>query len=171
MSPLGSVFRTAVPSILLLESETELHFHRFHTNEIKLSTGAAKLLKVLEQYGKLSLSDVVKLELSKNPYKLAQELLNYDLIHVREEVYTKFKPKQQKQLALASSYNSDPALRDLLVKIDRYPKQRETLLKLIQQKTSIQKSEFLRMSGVSKSAVETLIKKGVWINKRSLLTD
>ena len=27
MSPLGSVFRTAVPSILLLESETELHFH------------------------------------------------------------------------------------------------------------------------------------------------
>ena len=170
MSPLGSVFRTAVPSILLLESETELHFHNTPSDGIKLSTGAVQLLNTLEQYGKLNLSDVVKLELSKSPYKLAQELLNHDLIHVREEVYTKFKPKQQKQLALASSYSSDHALRGLLAKIDRYPKQRETLLQLIQQKTSIQKSEFLRMSGVSKSAVETLIKKGI-LDQQTIVVD
>ena len=92
------------------------------------------------------------------------------MIHVREEVYTKFKPKQQKQLALASSYSSDHALRGLLAKIDRYPKQRETLLQLIQQKTSIQKSEFLRMSGVSKSAVETLIKKGI-LDQQTIVVD
>ena len=65
MSPLGSVFRTAVPSILLLESETELHFHKTPSDEIKLSIGAAQLLNTLDQYGKLNLSDVVKLELSK----------------------------------------------------------------------------------------------------------
>lgn len=170
MSPLGSVFRTAVPSILLLESETELHFYRSCTDDIKLSTGAAQLLNALEQYGKLNLSDVVKLELSKSPYKLAQELLNQDLIHVREEVYTKFRPKQQKQLALVSSYKSESALRGLLKEIDRYPKQRETLLQLIQQQTSIQKSEFLRMPGVSKSAVETLIKKGV-LNQQTVVVD
>ena len=170
MSPLGSVFRTAVPSILLLESETELHFYRSCTDDIKLSTGAAQLLNALEQYGKLNLSDVVKLELSKSPYKLAQELLNQDLIHVREEVYTKFRPKQQKQLALVSSYKSESALRGLLKEIDRYPKQRETLLQLIQQQTSIQKSEFLRMPGVSKSAVETLIKKGV-LDQQTVVVD
>ena len=105
------------------------------------------------------MSDVVKLELSKSPYKLAQELLNHELIHVREEVYTKFKPKQQKQLGLASSYKSEGALQALLKRLIAYPKQRETLLQLIQQQTSIQKSEFLRISGVSKSAVETLIKR------------
>jgi primosomal protein N' (replication factor Y) (superfamily II helicase) len=170
MSPLGSVFRTAVPSILLLESETELHFYRSCTDDIKLSTGAAQLLNALEQYGKLNLSDVVKLELSKSPYKLAQELLNQDLIHVREEVYTKFRPKQQKQLALVSSYKSESALRGLLKEIDRYPKQREILLQLIQLQTSIQKSEFLRMPGVSKSAVETLIKKGV-LNQQTVVVD
>ena len=161
MSPLGSVFRTAVPSILLLESETELHFHNNPSDDIKISTGAAKLLYALEQYGKLNLSDIVNLELSKSPYKLAQELLNHDLIHIREEVYTKFKPKQQKQLALTPTYKSEDALQVLLAEIDRYPKQRETLLQLIQQQTSIQKSEFLRVPGVSKSAVDTLIKKGV----------
>jgi primosomal protein N' (replication factor Y) len=58
----------------------------------------------------------------------------------------------------------------LLAKIDRYPKQRETLLQLIQQKTSIQKSEFLRMSGVSKSAVETLIKKGI-LDQQTIVVD
>ena len=170
MSPLGSVFRTAVPSILLLESETELHVHNIPTDGIKLSTGAAQLLNALEQYGKLNLSDVVKLELSKSPYKLAQELLNHDLIHVREEVYTKFKPKQQKQLALASSYKSEGALQGLLAEIERYPKQRETLLQLMQQQTSVQKSEFLRMPGVSKSAVETLIKKGV-LDQQTVVVD
>jgi primosomal protein N' (replication factor Y) len=162
MSPLGSVLRTSVPSILLLESETELHFHNTPSDDFKLSTGAAQLLNALEEYGKLNFSDIVKLELSKSPYKLAQELLNHDLIHVREEVYTKFKPKQQKQLFLATAYKSKPALRELLEEIDRYPKQRETLLQLIQQRTSIQKSEFLRLPGVSKSAVKTLIKKGVF---------
>ena len=90
ISPLGSVFRTAVPSILLLESETELHFHNTPSDDIKLSTGAAQLLNVLEQNGKLNLSDIVKLELSKSPYKLAQELLNHNLISVREQVYTNF---------------------------------------------------------------------------------
>ena len=161
LSPIGSVFRTAVPSILLLESETELHFYRSCTDDIKLSTGAAQLLNTITQYGKLNLSDVVKLGLSKSPYKLAQELLSHDLIHVREEVYSKFRPKQKKQLTLASTYKSEIVLQNLLEEIKRYPKQRETLLQFIQQQTSIQKSEFLRMPGVSKSAVETLIKKGV----------
>lgn len=170
MSPLGSVLRTAVPSILLLESETELHFYRSHTDDIKLSTGAKQLLNALEQYGKLNLLDVVKLELSKSPYKLAQELLNHGLIHVREEVYTKFRPKQQKQLTLASVYNSERALQGLFEEIARYHKQRETLLRLIQQRTSIQKSEFLRMPDVSKSAVETLIKKGV-IDQQTVVVD
>ena len=167
---MGSVFRTAVPSILLLESETELHFHNANTEDIELSTGATQLLKALEQYGKLNLSDVVKLELSKSPYKIAQELLNHDLIHVREEVYTKFKPKQQKQLALASSYEPESALQSLLEELNRFPKQRETLLQLIQQKTSVQKSEFLRMTAVSKSAVETLIKKGV-LDQQTVVVD
>ena len=170
MSPLGSVLRTAVPSILLLESETELHFYRSHTDDIKLSTGAKQLLNALEQYGKLNLLDVVKLELSKSPYKLAQELLNRGLIHVREEVYTKFRPKQQKQLTLASVYNSERALQGLFEEIARYHKQRETLLRLIQQRKSIQKSEFLRMPDVSKSAVETLIKKGV-IDQQTVVVD
>ena len=170
MSPLGSVLRTAVPSILLLESETELHFYRSHTDDIKLSTGAKQLLNALEQYGKLNLLDVVKLELSKSPYKLAQELLNHGLIHVREEVYTKFRPKQQEQLTLASVYNSERALQGLFEEIARYHKQRETLLRLIQQRTSIQKSEFLRMPDVSKSAVETLIKKGV-IDQQTVVVD
>lgn len=170
MSPLGSVFRTAVPSILLLESETELHFHNANSEDIKLSTGAAQLLNALEQYGKLSLSDVVKLDLSKSPYRLAQELLNHDLIHVREEVYTKFTPKQQKQLALAPTYKSEGALQALLVEIERYPKQRETLLQLMQQQGSIQKSVFLGMPSVSKSAVETLIKKGV-LDQQTVVVD
>ena len=170
MSPLGSVFRTAVPSILLLESETELHFNNSNTKDIKLSTGAIQLLNALEKYGNLNLSDVVKLELSKSPYKIAQELLNHDLIHVREEVYTKFKPKQQKQLTIASSYKSEVALQGLLEDIERFPKQRETLLQLIQKQTSVQKSEFLRTLGVSKSAVETLIKKGV-LDQQTVVVD
>ena len=170
MSPLGSVFRTAVPSILLLESETELHFNNSNRKDIKLSKGAIQLLNALEKYGNLNLSDVVKLELSKSPYKIAQELLNHDLIHVREEVYTKFKPKQQKQLGLASSYKSEGALQALLEEIERFPKQRETLLQLMQQQTSVQKSEFLRISGVSKSAVETLIKKGV-LDQQTVVVD
>ena len=170
MSPLGSVFRTAVPSILMLESETELHFNNSNTKDIKLSTAAIQLLDAIEKFGKLNLSDVIKLELSKSPYKLAQELLNHDLIHVREEVYTKFRPKHQKQLALASSYKSEGALQALIVEIERYPKQRETLLQLMQQQISVQKSDFLRMPGVSKSAVETLIKKGV-LDQQKVVVD
>ena len=170
MSPLGSVFRTAVPSILLLESEKELHFHNSPSDDAKLSKGAQQLLNALEQYGKLSLSDVAKLELSKNPYKLAQELISHDLIHIREEVYAKFKPKQEKQLALSSSYKSDTGLKELLNEIDRYPKLRETLLQFLQQKLPIQKSVFVACTGVSKSSVETLIKRGV-LDQQTVVVD
>ena len=54
-----------MPSILLLESETELHFHKLPSSDVKLSANAEQLLASLQEYGNLTLSETVKLELSK----------------------------------------------------------------------------------------------------------
>ena len=170
MSPFGSVYRAAMPSILLLESETELHFHKLPSSDVKLSANAEQLLASLQEYGNLTLSETVKLELSKNTYKLAQELLSHDLIQVREEVYTKFKPKQEQQLVLSPKYKKDENLQALLNDVVRYPKQRETLLQFMQQKPPVQKSSFLKISGVSSSSVKTLIKNGV-LDQQSVIVD
>ena len=64
MSPFGSVYRAAMPSILLLESETELHFHKLPSPDIKLSANAEQLLASLQEYGNLTLSEAFKLDLS-----------------------------------------------------------------------------------------------------------
>ena len=58
MSPFGSVYRAAMPSILLLESETELHFHKLPSSDVKLSTNAKQLLASLREYGLFQVSDV-----------------------------------------------------------------------------------------------------------------
>ena len=52
ISPFGSVYRAAMPSILLLESETEFHFNKLPSPDVKLSANAEQLL-TLQQYGKL----------------------------------------------------------------------------------------------------------------------
>lgn len=170
MSPLGSVYRAAMPSILLLESETELHFHKLPSSDIKLSAPAKELLLSLQQYGHLNLSEIFKLGLSKNNYKIAQELLGYDLIQVREEVYTKFKPRKEQLLSLSPNYKEDKIFQELLDAIVRYPKQRETLLQFMQQKSPVFKTSFMRFSGVSPSSVKTLLKNGVLV-QQSIVVD
>ena len=149
ISPFGSVYRAAMPSILLLESETALHFHKLPSPDVKLSANAKQLLTSLQQYGKITISEAVKLELSKNTYKLAQELLSHDLIQVREEIYTKFKPKQEQQLVLSPKYKGDENLQALLNDVVSNPKQRETLLQFMRQKPPVQKSSFLKQPGGS----------------------
>ena len=165
MSPMGSVLRAALPSILLLESETELHFNQQANSNLQLSPPAAKLLKALQKFGKMALSDVIKLDISKRPYKLAQELMNHELIQLREEVYTRFKPKEETRISLDSSLSDDVTLKQVLQDLDNYPKQKQALLQLVQHKKPITKSQFVALSGVSKSSVDTLLKKGVFAAK------
>ena len=97
-------------------------------------------------------------------------MLSHDLIQVREEVYTKLKPKQEQQLVLSPKYKEDENLQALLNDVVRYPKQRETLLQFMRQKPPVQKSSFLKISGVSPSSVKTLINNGVLV-QQSVIVD
>ena len=106
----------------------------------------------------------------KNAYKLAQELLSHDLIQVREEVYTKFKPKQEQQLVLSPKYKKDKNLQALLNNVVRYPKQRRNAIAVYANKNHLLKNHHFKNFGVSPSSVKTLIKNGV-LDQQSVIVD
>ena len=60
-APLGLVIRTALPSVMLLESETEIVTHTWDENPETLSKNASQLLQQLHHNSVMSLSHIQQL--------------------------------------------------------------------------------------------------------------
>lgn len=163
MCPLGLVLRAAVPSMLLLESETELVHLQAPVSSLRISDNARLLWDKLASIEKIPLAQVGDYVTAQNPYKVVQELLDHKLIATREEVYGRYAPKEEVRLSLAQDFRNEERLVVLLDSLQKFEAQRLTLLQMVQQKQPVSRVAFYTLAGVSKSSVQTLLKKGVFV--------
>jgi primosomal protein N' (replication factor Y) len=161
LSPIGLVLRTAMPSLMLLESETEIVTHEWEQLPTIGSKNALILLEQLETNCIYSIAQIQQLVTIKNPYAILKELVAAGYVSLKEEVYAKYTRKQQTELILHPNLKGDDALKTVMDQLAVKPKQYKTLLTFLQQKAPVVMSEFSKMETVSPSSLKTLIRNEV----------
>ncbi|GBF20037.1 MULTISPECIES: replication restart helicase PriA [Arenibacter] len=166
MCSIGEVFRSAVPSALLLESETLiLRNDRANIEENDLLDDEFMVLEALQHQSILRVQEISDILDKKNIIPVLNRLLKKNIIFLKEEMYEQYKPKLVRYVQLGKNYRSEENLEALLNGLTRAPKQSQVVLSLFQlqavTKKPVKVSELEKASNSSSSIIKTLIDKGI----------
>lgn len=167
MCSIGEVYRAAMPSRLLLESETLIHFNSATTVDPKeLSDQEFLVYEALQFQAILKVEEIVAVLNKKTVFPIIQSLLEKGVVYLHEELIEKYKPKQLRYIRLMKTYEGDEGLASLLEIVSRAAKQREFVLKYFQLQATSKKpipvKELQEETGVASSVVKALVDKGVF---------
>lgn len=167
MCSIGEVYKSAVPSALLLESETIILKNK--ENEVlksELSDDEFLVYEALEKQNSLKVQDIIAILNKKTILPVLQKLLAKGVIYLQEEVKENYKPKLIRFVRLHQKYDNENGLKELLETLKNAHKQREVVLKYFQLKASTKKpisvKQLSETAEVSNSIIKTLIDKEVF---------
>ncbi|MBU2904782.1 primosomal protein N' [Arenibacter algicola] len=166
MCSIGEVFRAAVPSALLLESETLiLRNDRANTEENDLLDDEFMVFEALQHQSILRVQEISDILDKKNIIPVLNRLLQKNVIFLKEEMYEQYKPKLVRYVQLGKDHRSEENLEALLNGLTRAPKQSQVVLSLFQlqavTKKPVKVSDLEKASNSSSSTIKTLIDKGI----------
>jgi primosomal protein N' (replication factor Y) len=167
MCTLGEVLRAALPSAFLLESETLVQLNTEHdVSESQFNDEEFIIYEALGHQSELKVDEIAKILDRKKVLPVLKNLIEQDVIKIREELYEKYKPKLVRYVALHSNYQTEEALSELLDTLKRAHKQREIILKYFElkavNKDGIKVSELIKKSDSTSTQIRTLIDKGIF---------
>ncbi|RZL33035.1 MAG: primosomal protein N', partial [Pedobacter sp.] len=133
MCTLGEVYRSAVPSAFLLESETIItkSTNDFVVEE-SLSDEEFLVHQALQQQSSLKIDEVAQILNKKNILPVIKRLIEKNIVKVEEEVTESYKPKLIRYVRLKPQYNSSEGLNQLLELLKKAQKQKEIVLSYFQ---------------------------------------
>lgn len=133
MCTLGEVFRSAMPSAFLLESETLIiRNERANINEKDLKDDEFLVFEALQYQSMLKVHEVSAIVDRKNILPILNRLLEKNVILLKDEIYERYKPKYIRYVKLGEAYRSEDLLEELLESLTRAPKQSQVVLSLFQ---------------------------------------
>lgn len=162
----GDVFRAAMPSALMLESETVIQYIPNEKAQEELFTDDAFLVfQALQQQNILKIQDLQQITGRDKVLPIIKEMLQHNVVTLKEEVYEQYKPKLVPFVRLHSRYTSEEALHTLLDDLSRAPKQHAVVLTLFSLKATMYKpialDDLAARSNVSKSIIKALVTKEI----------
>ena len=164
MCSLGEVMRAALPSALLLESETHIAINTaLDIAEIDLSDDEYLVLQALQAQPMLSINDVRSILDRTSVMGILQGLINRDLVLLQETLYEAYKPLVRRYVRMVPSYLEEAQMQLMLIQLERAPKQRETILQLIMATQASEEIETLALqkkSNATSSVINALADKG-----------
>ena len=111
----GEVFRSAIPSALLLESETLILPNKdVIIDEDQLKDDDFLVYEALKYQNILRVNDIMEIVDKKNILPILNRLLQLKAIVLKEEIHEQYKPKMVRYVRLGKKYNSEPELEKLL---------------------------------------------------------
>lgn len=167
MCSIGEVYKSAIPSALLLESETIILKNR-ETEVLKseLSDDEFLVYEALEKQNSLKVQDIIAILNKKTILPILQKLLAKGVIYLQEEVKENYKPKLIRFVRLHQQYDNENGLKELLETLKNAHKQREVVLKYFQLKASTKKpisvKQLSETAEASNSIIKALIDKEVF---------
>lgn len=167
MCSIGEVYRAAMPSRLLLESETFVHYNPRHGVDPSTLTDSEYLLyEALQMQAILKIEEIVSILNKKTVFPIINALIEKEILFLQEELKEKYKPKQVRYVKLADPYLKENALADLLEMVSRAAKQRELILKYFQlqavTKKPITVKQLQEAAATTPGVIKALIDKGVF---------
>jgi primosomal protein N' (replication factor Y) len=166
MASLGEVFRSAVPSAFLLESETIIaKYEDAEVDESQLKDDEFLIFEALQHQSLLKIQEISSILGKKNVLPVLKRLIDKKVIQVYEEIYEQYKPKMVRYVKMHSNYASEEKLQVLLDALNRAKKQREVILTLFSMsattKRPISVKELTKQSQASTAVVKALIDKEI----------
>lgn len=161
MCAIGDVYRNAVPSALLLESETIVSATvGVFPDTTTLTDDEYLVVEALQRQSSLQLQEIVSILNKKNVVPLIQKLMDKGLLRLEEEIRESYKPKLVRYIRLHTKYDSNEGLKELLEEIGKASKQKELLLTYFQLKAAEKKPISLKQL-VEAAKSSTAVVKGL----------
>lgn len=165
MCSLGDVYRAALPSAFLLESETMLSRNVAFDNEDLLTDDEFLIHEALHHQSQLTVHQVADILGKKKVLPIINSLLQKSVISVKETIYEQYKPKMVKYVRLHPKYQGDDVLETLLQQLLRAEKQRQAVLgyfQLASDKKPIKAKDLEKTAGVGQTIVKALVDKEIF---------
>lgn len=166
MCSIGEVYKAALPSGFLLESETIISLRsNENINDTELSDDEFLVFEALQHQSSIKVNDVVSILNKKNIFPLLQKLLNKNIIQLQEEIHEQYKPKLVRYIKLHQNYTDHEALNVLLQSL-KAERQKELILGFFQlsatDKKPISAKQLLDYTKVDSSVLKKLVEKEIF---------
>jgi primosomal protein N' (replication factor Y) len=133
MCAIGDVYRGAIPSALLLESETVISQKQdLFVDESQLSDDEFLIYQALQKQSSLKVQDIIAILNKKNIFPILQKLIDKNILVLQEEMLENYKPKLVRYVRLNAKFDSNKGLGELLETLKSANKQKEIVLTYFQ---------------------------------------
>ncbi len=167
MCAIGDVYRGAMPSALLLESETIISQKTaVFVDENLLSDEEFLVYEALQQQSSLKVQDIMSILNKKNIFPVIQKLVDKNILVLQEEIQESYAPKLVRYVKLHSKYESNESLMELLDILKNAQKQKEIVLSYFQlsasEKKPITVKKLIEVANSTSAVVKVLIDKQIF---------
>ena len=129
-SPIGDILKAAVPSTLLLQSESIISRINTSKEEINKMTDNEYLIYEALELEDIRIEDINLITDRKTVYPIIQKMIQSGYIELKQQIKEKYKPKLVKFIRLATHIKSEEIIKDILNDI-RFKKQKEILMTIL----------------------------------------
>ena len=167
MCSIGDVYRMALPSAFLLESETLITLKKdIFVNDSELSDDEFLLYEALQHQSSLKIDDVISILNKKTVFPVIQKLLDKNIITIQEEIQETYKPKLIKYVKLNEDFKEESKLVVLLDSL-KGAKQKDLVMQFFQlsaqDKNPIAVKILLEKSKISAATLKGLVDKEIFV--------
>ena len=111
MCAIGDVYRGAMPSAFILESETIVSSQKETTIEVsELSDEEYLIYEALQQQSSLKVQDIMSILNKKSIFPVVHKLLHKNVLTLHEEIHEEYKPKLVRYIRLNEEYSNENKL-------------------------------------------------------------
>jgi primosomal protein N' (replication factor Y) len=167
MCAIGDVYRGAMPSAFLLESETVISKKTdVFVDESRLSDDEFLIFQALQQQSSLKVQDIIAILNKKNIFPVIQKLIDKNILVLEEEMRESYKPKLVRYIRLHPKYDSNEGLGELLETLKNANKQKEIVLTYFQLNASDKKpltvKKLVEAANSTSAIIKALIEKEIF---------
>lgn len=163
LSPIGDVFKAALPAGLKVESETVVELSPDYEPEdiLELDDAEQSVMELLSKGKRLSTKEISSLTGITNPEATVDRLINRGIAVIAEKVVERFRRKKIKYVSLAAQTDASKAIDS----VKGAKKQEMALLALLalshNGRDEVTLDSLLERSGVTRAIISAMEKKGV----------
>ena len=167
MCAIGDVYRSALPSALLLENETLISQKvDVFINESLLTDDEFLINQALQQQSSLKIEDVMKILNKKTVFPIIQNLLDKNVLVLQNEINEVYKPKLVRYVRLHGKYKGNEGLNNLLEILKGATKQREIVLCFFQLNATTKKpisvKQLIETASSTAAIIKALVEKEIF---------
>jgi len=165
MCTVGEVYKTAMPSALLLESETIIIQNKeTFVDEKNLSDDEFLIFEAFQYQSSLKIQNIIDILQKKTVLPVINKLIEKKIITLQEEIQEEYKPKLTRYIKLSEEYSKEDRLIQLINET-KSEKQKTILLSYFQLKTSgkpISSKQLIEKSSITSNVLKRLIEKDIF---------